>query len=60
MKNRTNSFREITNLMSKNESYESYFSNYFMSKNNMITVNKKYTEAPFVVEWQMENEKHDI
>ncbi len=60
MKHKADTFEGISNSMKQNQTFESYFSNYFMSKNNIITVNKKYTEAPFVVEWQMENEKHDI
>lgn len=60
MNNKKNTLKEISNLMIQNQSFEGYFSNYFMSKNNLVTVNKNYSEAPFIVEWQMEKEKQDV
>lgn len=60
MNRKKNTLKEISSLMVKNQSFESYFSNYFMSKNNIVTVNKNYNESPFVVEWQMENDKQDV
>ena len=60
MKHKTDSFKEITNLMIQNQSFESYFSNYFMSKNNPVAVNENSSQIPFVVEWQMDNDKQDI
>lgn len=59
MNHKKNTLKEISNLMIQNQSFEGYFSNYFMSKNNLVTVNKNYCEVPFVVEWQMENDKQD-
>lgn len=59
MNHKKNTLKEISNLMIQNQSFEGYFSNYFMSKNNLVTVNKNYSEALFVVEWQMENDKQD-
>lgn len=59
MNHKKNTLKEISNLMIQNQSFEGYFSNYFMSKNNLVTVNKNYSEVPFVVEWQMENDKQD-
>ena len=59
MKHKKNTLKDISKLMSQNKSFEGYFSNYFMSKNNLVSVNKNYSEAPFIVEWQMEKEKQD-
>jgi hypothetical protein len=60
MKHKTDSYKEITNLGFQNQSFESYFSDYFMSKNNPVAINKQSSEIPFVVEWQMENDKLDF
>ena len=59
MNHKKNTLKEISNLMIQNQSFEGYFSNYFMSKNNLVTVNKNYSEVPFVVEWQMEKDKQN-
>jgi hypothetical protein len=57
MKHEIDSFKEITNLRFQNQSFESYFSDYFMSKNNPVAIKNNSSQIPFVVEWQMENKK---
>lgn len=60
MKHKKLTNREIANLMSQNQSFENYFSNYYMSKNNIAIVDKNHNELHFVVDWQMENNSQDI
>ncbi len=60
MNHKTDTFNRNSKLKSQNQSLDSYFSDYFMSKNNLVKEDKKISKASFVVEWQMNNDKHDF
>jgi len=57
MKHKTGSNQGIFDFLSKNRSFESYFSYPEIAKNNFTKVNVSCGEVPFVVEWQMENDE---
>ncbi|MBK6283577.1 MAG: hypothetical protein IPF54_13850 [Draconibacterium sp.] len=60
MKHRTTTNQEITHIMSHNFSGENFLSDYSVSNNKNTIVKLSCGKVPFVVEWQMENNKNDI
>jgi hypothetical protein len=57
MKHKTGSNQGISDFFGKNRSFENYFSKPLSGINNLSRMNLSCGEVPYVVEWQMENDK---
>jgi hypothetical protein len=59
MKHEKGSNQEINNFILQNQSFENYFSEYAAQKDIHTLFSASNREVPFVVEWQMKNDKKE-
>jgi hypothetical protein len=57
MKQETGTNQEIPNFIGQSHSFEDLFLRHDKSIDNNVAFKVNYSEAAFVVEWQMENNK---